>query len=1326
MAHLSLSFLGGFEVTLDAEPITTFGADKARALLAYLAIEAARPHRREVLAAMFWPDATRRRAAHSLSQALLMLRKALGENQSADPDAFLSTTQQDVQFNPYSDYSLDVVRFRELVDRSDRHHHEDVAECEACHRWLGQAVDLYRGDLLAGLFVSDSFDFEEWRLIQQEGMRRQALEILGRLAAFSERQGDFVKVKQYAQRQIALEPWREEAHLQLMRALAESGQISAALKQYETFQKIMADELGLSPSEETVRYYKQIRARARTPRTSEQPVSDKVFWLPGQGERRQVTTLVCGRCISEDREDFQAEILACERYCEPIFSRFGGRRSPRQGSTCLVYFGYPKAYEDAARRAVYSGLSMAAALDGDCAARIGIHTGRMLVGEGHGPRWQDRDLSGVALEVARACQSRAQPGHVLVTEDTRRLVQDAFLMEELNSPLSGVVDDAIPLYRVVGQRNLESRLDWLAQTQRLTSFVGRTVELDRLEACYEDVLQGKGRVVLVRGEPGIGKSRLIWELKKHVKIPWLASRCQPEDQNTAFHPLIRLMEQLLGFNSGDSLDTRKEKLLGMLTWYGLNQPMVVHLLPILLGLPTDSPAPQVLTKDQLEQMRQVGLILLEKRTAEQPLVLVIDDLQWSDPSTAEWISLSLDFIANIPCLLLLVARPVFNPLWLSRPDLPPGLFQLNLGPLSPGEVEEMVAGLMDDHRNEESVRCYIVDHTDGIPLFAEELTKTLLEHPLQRGEIISTGEIQTKIPTTLQDSLIARLDRLGPAKETAQWAAALGREFFLPVLQACVPYDRSRLQNDLARLVEAELITPLEAASHDMDIYFPPDSKKVSTPKAERLLRYVFKHILIQEAADLSMLNRSRQDYHRRIGEVLLEKFPQLAEIRPEILAHHFISAAMPAKAIDFWLLAGERATARGTTLEARAYFERAIESIQPGDHEHLWRALLGRERVFGLRAEYVLQKQDIDALLKLAEVLDETRRAQAWLRQVRFSLTNNDYPTVLYAAEKARLKAISAGKLDLEIQALSQKLHALISIGGLAAAESVTKEILTVLPDVLEEEARATALSDIALYFHNIGDLSRAALLLNYARKAARLAGNKRREITIDVNMGFTYIQLGLYPQARDILEEGKDLAEAIGELGLRINCLENLSYMHWGMGDLEQAFALIERTLREQRSIDYSPFHHAYCFVYLGFFLEGSGDLTSAVANLDEARSVFVRLGVDTDALEPQAVEARCLLKLGREDEARQLATEVWSILDERGSRGISFPSRVYLCIADVVGPIECPGITASEVIEIGYQDLLQRAGNISDPQWRRSYLENDRENCTLIQRWKQLHNG
>ena len=210
------------------------------------------------------------------------------------------------------------------------------------------------------------------------------------------------------------------------------------------------------------------------------------------------------------------------------------------------------------------------------------------------------------------------------------------------------------------------------------------------------------------------------------------------------------------------------------------------------------------------------------------------------------------------------------------------------------------------------------------------------------------------------------------------------------------------------------------------------------------------------------------------------------------------------------------------------------------------------------------------------------------------------------------------------------------------------------------------------------------------------------------------------------DILEEGKDLAEAIGELGLRINCLENLSYMHWGMGDLEQAFALIERTLREQRSIDYSPFHHAYCFVYLGFFLEGSGDLTSAVANLDEARSVFVRLGVDTDALEPQAVEARCLLKLGREDEARQLATEVWSILDERGSRGISFPSRVYLCIADVVDPVECPGITASEVIEIGYQDLLQRAGNISDPQWRQSYLENDRENCTLIQRWKQLHNG
>jgi DNA-binding SARP family transcriptional activator len=1329
MAHLSLSFLGGFEATLDAEHVTEFGSDKARALLAYLSLEAFRPHRRAELAAMFWPDAPEKKAAHSLSQTLLLIRRAFRENNDPERTPFLLATRQDVQFNQFSDYQLDVAIFRELLTQSNRHIHEEAANCEVCHHWLREASDHYRGDLLAGLFVSNSAAFEEWRLVQQEELHRQALELLGRLVAYYERRGELELVIEYARRQISLEPWREEAHFQLMQAFVQSGQTADALKQYDTFQKILDEEVGLKPSAEMQRLYEQIRSEAKAALAVSQPTAGEAIWLSGQGERRQVTTLVCSRANLEDSEE-QDQPIGCERYCEAIFRRFGGRRAPRRGTSCLVYFGYPKAYEDAARRAVYSGQAMAAALEGKGAARIGIHTGMILVGKGAGLRWQDRDLSGSALEVARTCQSRALPGQVLITEDTLRLVQDTFTFEELVPPLTFAAGQSVPVFLVLRENDMESRLDWLAQTQRLTDFTGRDEQLDRLERCYSNLLQGRGQTVILSGEAGIGKSRLIWEMKKLVAVPWLAARCQPQDQNTGLYPLVGLLEQLLGFNAGDSLDTRREKLTGMLAWHGLNLPATVWLLSLLLDLPVETPAPQTLTQAQREQTRQAFLALLQKSAAVQPLVIVIEDLHWSDPSTLDWLGLSLNYLANIPCLVLLTARPEFSPPWLARQDLPPGLLRLRLEPLPPQQVEAMVVGLVGDSRLEESVRRYIVNQTDGIPLFVEELTKTLLEYSQQRDGVRASAETQTGIPAgipvTLQDSLASRLDLLGPAKETAQWAAALGREFLLPVLQACVPYDRSRLQNDLVHLFEAELISPLQATPQDIDPYLSVASKRITTPKADLPVHYAFNHILIQEAAYLSMLKRDRQAYHRQIAETLEEQFPQAAEAKPEILAEHYTGAGMPARAVNYWLLAGERAKAQGGTQEALNFFDRAIEGIKPGDNERLWRALAGREQVFDLQVERELQQRDIEALMKLAEALDDTRRAQAWLRQMRLSLVANDYPLALHAAEAARAYAGQAGNLELEMVALGGKLHTLISTGERTAAHAVAEEILARLPRISDEESRANALSEVALYFHNIGDLSRAVLLLDQAAQAARLAGNKRRESRIDINTGFTYIQLGLYSQAHAILEEGMALAEAIGERGLPTAYMSNLSYMYWCSGELEQAIALAEQALREHKVLGFSPVGQAYCLAYLGFYLEESGDLTSAIANLKEARSVFIHLGVNTDAVELQAVEARCLATLGQQEEARQLATDVWSVLREHGSEGISFPSRVYVCIADVASAIGIPGITPAEVVDAGYRDLVQRAEQISDPEWRQSFLENVVDNRTIVERENHLQAG
>jgi DNA-binding SARP family transcriptional activator/tetratricopeptide (TPR) repeat protein len=1334
MPYLSLTLLGGFEATLDAEPVAGFVTNKDRALLAFLAIEAFRPHRRPELAAMFWPDASEKKAAHSLSQGLLHLRKALGGSGSASAP-FLLITPQDVQFNGFSDYHLDVARFRELLSLSDRHVHADPADCGTCHKWLEEAAALYRGDLLAGLFLPSCEKFEEWRLVQQEDLHHQALEALEQLASYCERRSDWSLAQEYARRQITLEPWRETAHYQLMRALVQNGQKSAALKQFGSYTQILSDELGLEPSGEIRKLYEQIRSGGTAP--SEPLPAGESVWLPGHGERRQVTTLVCSRRSSRELEEGPEQELACERYCEPIFKRFGGRRAPRQGAACLVYFGYPQAFEDAARRAVHTGLAMAPAQDGVEAARIGIHTGVTLVGEGRTPRWQDRDLSGLSLDVARDCQRWAQPGQVLVTEDTRKLVQDAFRLEKLPIVLPVEPGKHLPVFRVEEELGLQSRLDWLAETQRLTPYTGREMELSRLESCHEALLQGTGHVVLVTGDPGIGKSRLLWEFKRKLdgskpaqkdfsdrrSVLWLESHCLPHFQNTNLHPISDLLEQLVGIQPGDSLDARREKLKANLAWYGMSRPATLWLLSTLLGLQTEVSGPQTVTSAQREQMRQACLELIKKRAVEQPLMLLIEDLHWSDPSTVDWIEKSVTALAASPCLVLFTTRPGFTPTWLAQQPPRAELLLLGLTPLAQQQVEDMVSGLAGDSRLEADLYRHIVTHTDGIPLYIEELAKALLEHPTRRSNTGPESKFIPEIPATLQDSLAARLDALGTAKETAQWAAVLGREFDLSVLQLCVPYDGPRLQDDLARLIQAELITPVGTSMQEaMPV---PLAKQAGRRRAHKApVRYSFKHALLQDAIYDSLLRRTRREYHVRIAEILQAQFPELSQSLPEVVAQHYAEAGMQLQAADFWLQAGERSTAQGATLEALTFFNRAMEVLKQEDYQLRWRALEGREHVFDLQVDRESQGKDIEELLDLAEAFDDDgRRIQALLRQMQYALRRNDFPLMLKVAETARAKARRLGNRSFEVQALACKVHGLTSTGEQALAHELAEETLAYLSEVADAGVRANVLGEVALYYRSLGDLSLAMDLLRRATEAAREIGDRRRECRNAVNIGFICIQLGLYPQARAVLEEGMALADMIGERGVLASSKDNLSFVYWSMGERLTAIALSEQLLEEFRTSIPSPFGVAACLAQLGFFQTDMGNWSMASIYLEEARKGYSALGAKQDSLEQQGLEARCQLNMSHQKLAGKLAGEVWSYLRQYGSAGFSFPARVYLDLADVFTSIESPSAAAQDLIEAGYHDLMQRAGQISNPEWRKSFLENVAENRKIVERWKRL---
>ena len=496
-------------------------------------------------------------------------------------------------------------------------------------------------------------------------------------------------------------------------------------------------------------------------------------------------------------------------------------------------------------------------------------------------------------------------------------------------------------------------------------FTGREKELRRLEACREQARQGRGQIVLVSGEPGIGKSRLIWELKARTPILgastagalasptgilWLASRCLSHYQDTSLYPVIGLLEQLLGFQASDSPDIRREKLTGMLAWYGLNHPSAVWLLSLLLGLPTAAPAPATITQAQREQMGEIFVALLQKRAAEQALVLVIEDMHWSDPSTVDWLGQSIAPLAAVPCLVLLTAWPGFNPTWPSDAGSRLRFVFLPLNPLCTDDADQMVADLAGENTLDEEIRRHIVAHTDGIPLFVEELTKTLIERSAFKGE----GTRTVDIPATLLDSLAARLDRLGAARETAQWAAVLGREFAYPVLVAAVPYDEQRLHDDLAKLIAADL---------------------VQRPSDVAGVPYAFRHALIQEAAYASLPKRARQNHHRRVAETYATRFPQIAETQSEILAEHYSQAGLHAHAVDYWLQAGERATNQGALLEAKTCVELALARIKPGDGDRRWRALAARETILSFRGERSAQEADIVALLELADSADDDLR---------------------------------------------------------------------------------------------------------------------------------------------------------------------------------------------------------------------------------------------------------------------------------------------------------------------------------------------------------------
>jgi TolB-like protein/predicted ATPase/DNA-binding winged helix-turn-helix (wHTH) protein/class 3 adenylate cyclase/Tfp pilus assembly protein PilF len=643
-----------------------------------------------------------------------------------------------------------------------------------------------------------------------------------------------------------------------------------------------------------------------------------------EAERRQITAISCEaigvarRADGFGLEDLAKAIGAFHDCVSEVVGRHNGFIASRFGNTVLALFGYPATHEHDAEQAIHAGLELCAAVrtlmpdaNVPMRCRVGIATGMVIIGEPAGVgEVPDHGIVGEVPDLAARLQLSAQPNTVTIEPITWRLIGNLFDRRELGALEPNGDIEPLRRWQVLGASAVASRFEAL-RGSKLTPLVGRDEEIDLLLRRWARAKAGDGQIILVSGEAGLGKSRIVAEFDEHIHAePYLRLRyfCSPYHQDSALFPIIDQLGRAAGFARDDPPAAKLEKLEALLARAASSDEEVAFLAD-LMSLPASEryPLPNLSPQRKKERTLEALLRQLEGLARQQPVVMVWEDAHWLDPTSRELLDLTVEHVRQLPVLLIVTFRRAFQPPWAGQPQVS----MLALNRLDRRDRIALVAQVAGSKQLPDEVVSQIADRTDGVPLFVEELTKGVLESGLLREEnnryVLDRPLPPLAIPMTLHASLLARLDRLGSARPVAQIGAAIGRQFSYPVLHAVSRLPEDKLRAALDQLVASELVFQRGA---------PPEAV------------YSFKHALVQDAAHTSLLRSARQQLHAQIADALETHLPELLDTQPELFAQHYAEAGLVEKSVTYWSKAGHRSVARSAMAEAAAQFHRGLGQL--------------------------------------------------------------------------------------------------------------------------------------------------------------------------------------------------------------------------------------------------------------------------------------------------------------------------------------------------------------------------------------------------------------